>query len=529
MNLPSQATVNVTVVGMHTRIELNTHHVELVVGNNRTLTANLIPNAGKLKFKSSNETVATVDENGKITALTRGNAIITVFFEGDDDHLPSSETISVTVSPIPTEIEVIRSISIVLGDRYKLNPTLTPNPGPIVYLDANDGIAYVDENGEISTAAVGESIITVIFEGNETHAASTRFVTVHVTLNITSINVNKSMHLNVGENNNLNATLVPSDAGSLFYTSNNTQVAIVDSNGRVVARGEGTAMITVRFAGNSQYHPSEENVTVTVTRNAEAIKFDDTNPDDSNDGAYSINLPADADGTFTILVDGKEYATERLVGGKASIKVTGLKPGDHEITMIYSGDRKYSAISQTKNVHIYNFELTKNSDQKAMYPNSVTYSVHLTKDTEIMSGKTVTFKINGKTYKVKTDKLGYAYLKLSLPPKTYTITAQYDDTKITNKITFTHIIKAKNLKVKKSASKIKVKVTLNKLNKKILKGKKVTLKFKGKKYTAKTNKKGVATFTIKKNVIKKLKAGKKYKYTVIYSKDKLTKTIMVKK
>ena len=70
---------------------------------------------------------------------------------------------------------------------------------------------------------------------------------------------------------------------------------------------------------------------------------------------------------------------------------------------------------------------------------------------------------------------------------------------------------------------------LNKVNGKILKGKKVVLKFKGKKYKAKTNKKGIAKFTLKKSVYSKLKVGKKYKYTVTYGKDKVTKRITIKK
>jgi uncharacterized repeat protein (TIGR02543 family) len=37
----------------------------------------------------------------------------------------------------------------------------------------------------------------------------------------------------------------------------------------------------------------------------------------------------------------------------------------------------------------------------------------------------VKITINGKTYKVKTDKNGYASLKISLKPKTYTVKATY--------------------------------------------------------------------------------------------------------
>ncbi|WP_462315486.1 hypothetical protein [Methanobrevibacter sp.] len=68
-----------------------------------------------------------------------------------------------------------------------------------------------------------------------------------------------------------------------------------------------------------------------------------------------------------------------------------------------------------------------------------------------------------------------------------------------------------------------------KQGKKVLKKKKVTFKFRGKKYKAKTNKKGIVKVTVKRNVIKKLKAGKKYKYRITYLKDSVKRTVKVRR
>ena len=130
------------------------------------------------------------------------------------------------------------------------------------------------------------------------------------------------------------------------------------------------------------------------------------------------------------------------------------------------------------------------------------YSVRVTIDGKsVGAGKAVTLKIAGKTLKAKTDKNGYAKFTLAVKPKSYTVTVKYGKVSQKYKITVKNVIKAKNLKVKKSA----------------------------KKHKAKTNKKGVATFKVKKNLLKKLKAGKKYKYQVIYGKDTVKKTLKVKK
>ena len=86
----------------------------------------------------------------------------------------------------------------------------------------------------------------------------------------------------------------------------------------------------------------------------------------------------------------------------------------------------------------------------------------------------------------------------------------------------------KPVSVKKSAKKLVLQVVLKHGNK-LLKGKKITFIFNGKKYTAKTNKKGIAKVTIKKNVIRKLKVGKKVKIQASYGNAISKKNVNVKK
>ena len=82
--------------------------------------------------------------------------------------------------------------------------------------------------------------------------------------------------------------------------------------------------------------------------------------------------------------------------------------------------------------------------------------------------------------------------------------------------------------VKKSAKKLVLTATLKK-GSSPLKNKQITFKFNGKTYKAKTNSKGVAKVTISKNVLKKLKVGKKITYQASYSSFSAKKTAKVKK
>ena len=138
------------------------------------------------------------------------------------------------------------------------------------------------------------------------------------------------------------------------------------------------------------------------------------------------------------------------------------------------------------------------------------------------AGKIVTFKVNGKTYKVKTDKNGYATLSLKLKAKSYTITAEFNGTKVSNKIIVKPVLTTK-ITFSKKTKKTKFTAKLINTKGKPVKGKKITFKIKGKKYKIKTNKKGIAILNIK----LKLKKGTHKVYT-IYGKSKVVNKIKVK-
>lgn len=151
------------------------------------------------------------------------------------------------------------------------------------------------------------------------------------------------------------------------------------------------------------------------------------------------------------------------------------------------------------------------------------YKVRICNDDGTPAGKNkvVTFKINKKTVKVKTDKNGYAKLKISQKVGKYTIYATYKGFKLSNKIVVKPVLTAENISKKKS-KKIRFSAKLVNTKGKALKGKKISFKFKGRIYKIKTNSKGIATLTLK-----NLKLGK---YTIysIYGKSKIKNIIRVK-
>ncbi|WP_296812319.1 Ig-like domain repeat protein [uncultured Methanobrevibacter sp.] len=308
-------------------------------------------------------------------------------------------------------------------------------------------------------------------------------------------------------------------AGSVSFDFNNVSYENV-FNISISDLAEGNYQINVTYSGDLRFRQTSEIVTFTVK--PEVVPEIESNIKDT----VSITLCKDAIGNLTVIV-GNYTCTLELVNGKVAITVPGLDSmGD--VTVIYSGDSKYSGFNKTTNVALVKSKLTANN-LNMLYSSGKYFKVRLTQNSNPMGGKTVVFTVNGKKITRVTDADGYALVKITLAPKTYSVTAEYNGVKVKNKVVVKSIIQAKNVNAKKSSKSIKIKVTIKKVNGKYLKNKKITLKFNKKTLKAKTNKKGVATFTIKNSVYKKLKTNKKYTYQVIYGKDKVKKTIKFKK
>ena len=295
----------------------------------------------------------------------------------------------------------------------------------------------------------------------------------------------------------------------------------------------GNHNITVNYTADSKYSFASEKGNLTVSKASVPMDSNTLNinvPTGTKSPSFTINLPSGATGTLSVTANGKTYSS-KLVNGSATVTVPNLPYGNNNVVVSYSGDDNYDPITKTTSVNIPKPVISA-KNIAVLYTSSTKYKVRVTVSGKAVVGKYVTFKFNGKTKKVKTNKKGYAIYKLpTVKPKKskYTIKMTYNGVTKTNKIKVNSIVKAKNLKAKKSAKVLKIKVTLKKVNKKYLKSKKVTLKFRGKTYKVKTNKKGLATFKVKNNVLKKLKVGKKYTYKVTYKKDTVSKKITIKK
>ncbi len=150
-----------------TKVALNKKSADLVKGKTLVLKAKVSPSKAanrKVTWKSSNKKVATVDKNGKVTAVKAGKATITATAS---DGSKKSASCKITVTN-PVKVKSIKldktKISIKKEKTYTIKVKFTPknatNKG-LSYSSSNKKVASVDKNGKIKALKKGSAIITV--------------------------------------------------------------------------------------------------------------------------------------------------------------------------------------------------------------------------------------------------------------------------------------------------------------------------------------------------------------------------------
>ena len=225
-------------------ISLNKTSLDLIQGSTETLKATVTPFNAYDKtviWSSSDSNVATVDSNGKVTAIAPGSTTITAI---TNDGGYKTECM-VTVTSKITGISLNKtSMSLSRGESEYLTATVSPSDADqtVTWTTTNSGVATVDGNGKVTAVAPGTATIIVTTKG-EGYSATCK---VTVTSKITGISLNKTtLSLIQGNSETLNVTVTPSDATNktVSWSSSNTNVAIVTSNGTVKGISQGMATI----------------------------------------------------------------------------------------------------------------------------------------------------------------------------------------------------------------------------------------------------------------------------------------------
>ena len=206
--------------------------------------------------------------------------------------------------------------------------------------------------------------------------------------------------------------------------------------------------IAISFAGDSQLDASSTVVSLRSTateKGATAINLENMTTKavaaaDGRVGEYFTATLVDAEGnalvnkSVQIGFNGKVYERTTDENGSVALQVNLAKAGGYTFAVCFLGDEDYNASFNVAKITVekQTAKLTaKAASYKASAKTKSISATFLTANGNAISGKKISFTVNGKTYSAKTNSKGVATVKVSISKKgTYSFTAKYagDDT-----------------------------------------------------------------------------------------------------
>lgn len=243
------AVCHLTVTVPLTGISLDKTSGTLIVGGEGTdqLTVNYTPNdtteVKTVKWTSDNDRIATVDENGLVTGISGGTAIITATVG------KFSATYKAEVKVPLTKIAFSKTAGTLLKGKtdqlaITYDPENTTDDKTPVWSSTNDAVVKVDQNGLVT--AVGEGKASIKAKVGTLEAVCEYMIT---EIHIAEVKLDKeTVEIQKGKSKVLVASILPMDTTddqTIEWTTSNDKVATVDQSGKVtVIEKEGTAIIT---------------------------------------------------------------------------------------------------------------------------------------------------------------------------------------------------------------------------------------------------------------------------------------------
>lgn len=142
------------------RIDVNIDNTTIQKGERKKLQVTISPqeaNGHKVQYTSSNPNVATVDNEGNITAIRSGKTTITV--KAEENNVQNQIEITV-YSKVTNIILDQKEIYMQVGDTFQINAGLEPedaNDKSILYSSSNTDVAVITENGIITAKKEGST------------------------------------------------------------------------------------------------------------------------------------------------------------------------------------------------------------------------------------------------------------------------------------------------------------------------------------------------------------------------------------
>ena len=243
-------------------------------GESLQLAAGIEPSNASIqtvKWSSQNPNIATVDEDGVVTGIKKGNAIIQA---SAVDGSQKTGVITIQVGQRAESVSLDKTtLNLAVGKTGQLKATVLPNEASdrtVAWFTSDPSVATVNNQGKVNAAGRGSCTITAVSASDASLTASAE---VNVIQPVTSLTFDdKSVSLHVYTTRQLRWTISPYDADiqDVTFSSSNTQVAVVNAEGVVSGVSRGTVTITAATTDGSN---RKAQIKVQVTQPVEGVSM----------------------------------------------------------------------------------------------------------------------------------------------------------------------------------------------------------------------------------------------------------------
>ena len=225
------------------------------------------PEQVSVTYNSSDETVATIDQDGSVTIVGVGSTTISAYSAASDSYMEGSASYELTVSPRDIENA---TVTIDNGQSYaytgsEIEPTVTVTDGNTTLTSGTDYTVSYSNNVDVPEAGSNNPpTITVTGTGNYTGTTIENFTITKAEAGLEFSEETASVALN-GSTASLPTLGNPAQL-QVTYSSSDTNVATVNQlTGEVTLVGPGETTITATTEGDDNYNAGTASYTLAVT------------------------------------------------------------------------------------------------------------------------------------------------------------------------------------------------------------------------------------------------------------------------
>ncbi|WP_407432174.1 Ig-like domain repeat protein [Methanobrevibacter sp.] len=415
-------------------------------------------------------------ENGQAVIDVKGleageNYTASVTYMGDGNFSEAETTVKISIPDEPVvepkdpnlKASVENTTVSVSVDKDATGYVVVDVDGTSYYAEVENGQAVIS----IPALRPGSYSADVTYAGDENYKnAST---TVSIVVPDEPVVEPKDPNLKAtAVNNTITATVDKDATGSImvdvdgqgYYAPIKDGKAVIN----VIGLDDGKYDAVVSYVGDDTFKAANATVSITVP------KKEDPQPEPvdpkadikvSND-SVSIELPKDATGYLLVDVDGQGYYVP-VKDGKATLDLPELAPGNHTVTVTYTGDKKYDSANATQTITVeedIHTVIAENLTKVEKAPDRFE-AIFTDAKGNPLANTDVTFELNGQKYTRTTDANGKAGMNINLIAGNYTVVTTNPVTKesVTNTITVLPRLEGSDLtKYFRNASQYRVKV-----------------------------------------------------------------------